>query len=181
MASKPANPTATYLFMGLDQQVLVPGKQVDGVLVLVASRPITVSKIGITWFVLVTISLTRRYGVEYVSWWQGLTQSDHCEANKWWIAKRTGIFPADGTPCKYSSPALTCCLAGRKDFTPGTYTFPFSYTLPSPLPGSFEDNDSNLVFSNKFVTLDLNLPPACFLAHSMIKNVLTSVIPQVAT
>lgn len=49
MAGKPANPTATYLFMGLDQQVLVPGKPVDGVLVLVANRPITVSKIGITW------------------------------------------------------------------------------------------------------------------------------------
>lgn len=51
MASRPSSPTATYLFMGLDQQVLVPGKPVDGVIVLVVNRPITVSKIGITWSV----------------------------------------------------------------------------------------------------------------------------------
>lgn len=122
--------------------------------------------------------LVGRYGIEYVSWWQGLTQSDHCESNKWWIAKRTGIFPEDGSACMYTDPrtvstptinslnpnhgALTLLykatdrmLGGRKDFAPGTYTFPFSYTLPAPLPGSFEDNDASLVFSNRYLILYL--------------------------
>eukprot|EP01127_Copromyxa_protea_P011670 TRINITY_DN2958_c0_g1_i2.p1 TRINITY_DN2958_c0_g1~~TRINITY_DN2958_c0_g1_i2.p1 ORF type:complete len:309 (-),score=67.28 TRINITY_DN2958_c0_g1_i2:47-973(-) len=51
---------------------------------------------------------------------------------------------------------LTGLLAGRKEFQPGTYTFPFSYTLPASLPGSFEDGDSSLVFSTNLIprTLD---------------------------
>lgn len=49
VATKPDNPSGSYLFLGLENLHFIAGKNVDGVLVLVVNRPMTVSKIGLNW------------------------------------------------------------------------------------------------------------------------------------
>lgn len=97
--------------------------------------------------------------MEYVSWFQGVTQSERVEGVHWWMAKRLGLYPDDGS--------IDC----RKVMRPGTYSYPFSFRLPNELPCSFENVEDRLVdfgISNEYVS---NLPlPSAHSLFDMIIN-----------
>jgi len=99
----------------LNHGAYYPGKPVDGYVVVVVRNPITVRSIDL-----------HVKGVEMVSWYQGVTQKEHCHGY-------TEIFIEDIT------------LSDQKDFLmePGTYTYPFEWMLPENIPASYEEAKVN--------------------------------------
>jgi len=116
---------SAHLFVALNYGAYYPGKPVDGYAVVVVRNPITVK----------SLTLQMR-GVEMVSWYQGVTQKEHCHG-------LMEIFHED------------IILAGGDDqdllfLDPNTYTYPFEWMLPDNVPASYEEAKSSTggIFQN---------------------------------
>jgi len=107
-------PITNHLFFAFNNPTYYPGKPVDGVIVLVIQNPIKITKIGITW-----------KGVEYVSWYQGVSQQEHCTAMR-------NIFETD----------FTVWAEEKDQFDVGTHTFNYSWKLPD-CSANFEEPIDN--------------------------------------
>jgi len=120
--------TTNHFFFAFNNPTYYPGKPVDGILVLVVQNPIKISKIGLIW-----------RGAEFVSWYQGVSQQEHCTAIKTIFDNDFGVGPKEGD--------------AETVYKQGTYTFPFAWNLPVESPANFEETNFNtgdvvpLVFS----------------------------------
>eukprot|EP01129_Flabellula_baltica_P016231 TRINITY_DN8550_c0_g1_i1.p1 TRINITY_DN8550_c0_g1~~TRINITY_DN8550_c0_g1_i1.p1 ORF type:complete len:434 (+),score=122.48 TRINITY_DN8550_c0_g1_i1:38-1303(+) len=126
-----------HLFLGLDHKALYPGKPVKGFIVLLVQTPITVSRIGVHF-----------KGVEYVSWYQGVTQKENCTVSE-------DLFSDDIV--------LVDSENGHTFLEEGTHTFPFEFLLPEGLPSSYEENPTeggalSGIFSNYVIPANGIIP-----------------------
>jgi len=104
--------TSAHVFVALNHEAYYPGKPVDGYVVFLVINPITVRTIKV-----------HLKGVEMVSWYQGVTQTEHCHGY-------TEIFEEDLVLSNFD-----------QDFVlePGTYTYPFEWILPENVAASYEE------------------------------------------
>jgi len=108
-------PTVNHFFFAFNNPSYYPGKPVDGVIVLVIHTPIRIAKIGVTF-----------KGTEFVSWYQGVSQQEHCTATNSIFETTSTVWPKDGEE-------------QAEPLAPGTYTYPFSWQLPLNSPANFEE------------------------------------------
>lgn len=113
-----------HLFFGLNEESFEEGSYVEGIIVLVVQQEkLHVSKIGIHW-----------HGKEFTNWYEGLKQDKQCSSERIIFDTETQIW----------IPSEDSTVAPDGYFKKGTYTFPFSWNLPSAIPGSFVDEEGNL-------------------------------------
>lgn len=107
---KSTTPRETHLFFGLNEDYFEEGARVEGVIVLVVQQEkLYVSKIGIQWT-----------GKEFTNWYEGLKQDKNCTGERIIFDIHSEIwYPSSGS-----------IVAPDGYFKKGTYTFPFSWTLP---------------------------------------------------
>lgn len=133
-------------FIGFDRLALLPGHPVTGVIYLSVKEKVIIKRLGINWF-----------GLESVSWFQGYLQDEHCKNTRWWLKHRQYLFPEEGAEDQKA-----------KEFLPGTYKYPFTWTLPESLPGSFEDDRSwtKVVFDDNFGLKTLDTQRMSFIRYT---------------
>jgi len=123
---------SNHLFFGLNQTSYYPGKDLDGVILLHLQSPIKVKKIGV-----------ECEGNEFVSWWQGVSQGDHCIAKKQIFKESVIVFEEEEEVL----------------FEPGTYAYNFATPLPQNIPLNFEEaNKFGGTFGNVFLPDDEYMP-----------------------
>jgi hypothetical protein len=135
-----------HLFFGLNQPCYYPGKSIDGVIILHIQTPIKIKKIGVDW-----------EGVEFVSWFQGVSQSEHITNNRN-IFKDTSIVEENVDPVELQK---------------GTYSFNVNWKLPTHIPANFEEKSNNQtgLLSNVFIPEKGILPKSLGDEKSFIRYV----------
>jgi len=112
-------PLPNHLFFALNLPAYVPGKRVDGVIVLVIQQHVRIQSLSVAW-----------KGEERVQWYQGATQRDLCAAQRTLFEHTTPVSLTSKTDGSSTGHVLQ----------PGTYTYNVVWdALPDDLPPSFED------------------------------------------
>jgi len=128
-----------HLFIGFDYPTFAPGKNVEGVVVLVVQQQIKVKSINIKW-----------QGKEFVSWFQGVRQNE-VTATRSLFEETLLLWP---TPSKDAPQGDTQLIEEEKVMNPGTFTYKFCWPLPDDLPGNYEERDADrpyVMAANSFI------------------------------
>jgi hypothetical protein len=114
-----------HLFFGFNQPSYCPGRNIDGVIVLHLQSPLKIKKIGVDW-----------EGIEFVSWWQGVSQSENVNSKRT-ILKESLVIEEHEEPVELQK---------------GTYAYNVVWKLPNNIPGNFEEKlIANGLLNNVFI------------------------------
>jgi hypothetical protein len=139
-----------HLFFGLNQPSYYPGKNIDGVIVLHIQTPVKIVKIGVDW-----------EGVEFVSWYQGVSQSENVQ-DKRTIFKDCSVIEENVDPVELQK---------------GTYAFNVSWPLPTHLPANFEEKaNSPTILGNVILPEKGIIPKSLGDEKSYIRYVATTFV-----
>eukprot|EP01120_Amphizonella_sp_Union-15-10_P010104 TRINITY_DN3999_c0_g1_i1.p1 TRINITY_DN3999_c0_g1~~TRINITY_DN3999_c0_g1_i1.p1 ORF type:complete len:391 (-),score=58.50 TRINITY_DN3999_c0_g1_i1:58-1230(-) len=118
--------SSNHLFLGFDYPSYVPGRKVEGVVVLVVQVPIKVKSVSIRW-----------QGNEFVSWFQGVRYQNEVTASTNMFEQVQVLWPTINDPSEKD------LEEEPKIIVPGTYTYKFSWDLPTNLPSNYEERDAD--------------------------------------
>jgi len=124
-----------HLFFGLNQPSYYPGKPIDGVIIMHVQTPVKVKRIGVEW-----------EGVEFVSWWQGVSHNDNCTATKSLFKELSIVLQSD-------EPQILDI---------GTHSYNVSWDLPAGLSTNFEEKLSSVGLLSHVFMPDKSLFPKSF-------------------